>query len=342
MPYVTEELEGIGGRIRERSGHFIVEELPLFEPEGQGPHLFLNLTREGLTTRDIVSGLARRLGVCRSDIGYAGLKDKHSRATQTFSILIGDSHEKHVDNISKMTICGIPVELNWARLHRRKLRPGNLRGNIFSIKITGIEIDHEEALHRAGKIASKLIDVGVPNYYGPQRLDGEGKNLRRGLEIIQGKRRFHRGWLRRYLISCYLSHLCNQYLATRVISGDYYRILKGDIAKKYSTGGMFMVEDGTHEQERYLKHEISFTAPIFGPKMWRASGPSANIEEEVWSEAGISIEQLKKLRVRGTRRLGRLIPVINLNPTADGLTLNFTLPKGAFATTVLREIMKND
>jgi len=341
LPYVSEDLAGIGGRIRESLGNFVVEELPLYEPEERGSHLFLNITRQGITTRELVNRLARLFCVKRCDLGYAGLKDKYSMATQTFSVPVGEAPEKCIDEFSEIIRSELPVEVNWVKLHRRKLRLGHLLGNRFSIKITGIEIDIDEALHRARRIASKLKDVGVPNYYGPQRLGGEGKNLRRGLEIIQGKRHFHRGWLRRYLISCYLSHLCNKYLERRIESGDYYCMLKGDIAKKYSTGGMFMVEDTILEQARFQQHEISFTAPIFGPKMWRASGPSAMMEEEVWGDSGISLEQLKRLGVRGTRRLGRVIPTVEVKSTNDGLLLNFTLSKGAFATTVLREIMKN-
>jgi tRNA pseudouridine13 synthase len=130
-------------------------------------------------------------------------------------------------------------------------------------------------------------------------------------------------------------------LEKRVESGLYYRILKGDIAKKYSTGGMFIVEDLDIDQPRYAAKEISFTAPIFGPKMWKTYGASAELEEEVWADSKISLEQLKLLKVRGTRRLGRIIPHIEVNKSQDGLTVNMFLSKGVFATSVLREIMKD-
>jgi tRNA pseudouridine13 synthase len=342
LPFITNNYRGIGGIIKEKNQNFIVEEIPVYEPVGEGQHLFLNITREGLTTRSIVIELAKLIGVKQSNIGYAGLKDKHSKATQTFSVLIGDKSENYINELSKKIRCELPVELNWAKPHRKKLRVGHLLGNRFSIKITGIEISIENALDRAKKIAIKLKESGVPNYYGPQRLGKDGKNLRRGLEIIQGKRYFQRGWLRRYLISCYLSHLCNLYLTKRVETGNFNRILKGDIAKKYSTGGMFTVEDIAREQERYLNQEISFTAPIFGPKMWKATDISGDIEEEIWNHAKISYEQLRRLKVRGTRRLGRLIPIIEFSREKDGIVVNFALPKGAYATTVLREIMKTD
>ena len=50
------------------------------------------------------------------------------------------------------------------------------------------------------------------------------------------------------------------------------------------------------------------------------------------------------LRVEGTRRIGRLLATdVQMTPAdEDGLALSFVLPKGAFATTVLRELMKVD
>lgn len=342
LPYVTESLEGVGGHIRERMEHFIVDEVLLYEPDSHGSHIFVNLTREGLSTRDLVHRLASLFKVRRYDVGYAGLKDKYSRATQTFSILMHGSTDDPLNHIIELIESEIPVKVNWVSANRRKLRVGHLLGNRFTITITGMEISNYEALDRAQKIAAMIRENGLPNYYGPQRLGDEGKNLRRGLEIIQGKRHFRRGWLRRYLISCYLSHLCNSYLASRVESGAFYHVIKGDIAKKHSTGGLFIVEDEEREQERYLNHEISFTAPIFGPKMWRASGPSGEVEEQIWMESEITLEQLKRLKVRGSRRLGRILPNINVSETSEGIVVRFFLPKGAFATTVLREIMKSD
>ena len=43
----------------------------------------------------------------------------------------------------------------------------------------------------------------------------------------------------------------------------------------------------------------------------------------------------------GTRRLGRILPDdLTVAQTEAGIVVQFSLPKGAFATTVLREFMK--
>jgi tRNA(Glu) U13 pseudouridine synthase TruD len=51
--------------------------------------------------------------------------------------------------------------------------------------------------------------------------------------------------------------------------------------------------------------------------------------------------QLRKHRVRGVRRLGRLVPVIEIEEINRVIQLTFTLGRGGFATTVLREYMKH-
>jgi tRNA pseudouridine13 synthase len=47
--------------------------------------------------------------------------------------------------------------------------------------------------------------------------------------------------------------------------------------------------------------------------------------------------------LRGDRRISRLVLTnSDVTPTEDGYILSFTLPKGAFATSVLREVMGVD
>ncbi|MGD2200135.1 MAG: tRNA pseudouridine(13) synthase TruD [Candidatus Bathyarchaeota archaeon] len=341
LPYMTADLPGVGGQIRSSPEHFIVEEIPVFEPEGEGSHLFVNVTKVGYTTRGISRKLASLFGLGMKDIGYAGLKDKISRSTQTFSIPL-DNLDEGIAGITDMIREHLPVTVNWAKPHRRKLRAGQLLGNRFTITITALDIPLGEAIHSAIAIAEELSGTGLPNYYGPQRVGEEGENLRRGYEIIKGRQNLSNRWLRRFLVSSYLSHLCNCYLTHRVKSGAFDKLLAGDIAKKHDTGGMFVVEDLEREQTRYEAKEISFTAPIYGPRMWEAKGPSGELEREIFNGAGISLDELRRLGVRGSRRLGRILLDLDVSSAIGGLRLKFRLPKGAYATTVLREIMKPD
>lgn len=340
LPYTTPELPGTGGRIRELCEDFVVKEVPAYEPAGHGEHLFVNLTRKEMNTRDVALQLARLFNVPRKAVGYAGLKDKYSQATQTFSVHIGKPDPMRLADMEALIGASLPVMVNWVALHPRKIRAGHLLGNRFTINITGVEAGVEEAVQRAREIANRLRESGLPNFYGPQRVEEE--NVRRGREIVKGSRRVGDRWLRRFLVTSYIDHLCNQYLKERIRRGVFHWLIRGDIAKKYATGGMFVVEDLEAEQVRYEKQEISFTAPIYGPKMWEADGPSRMLELEIMENEGVTLDNLRRLGVRGSRRLGRLIPYVMVEPAKRGVQLRFSLPKGAYATVVLREIMKGD
>ena len=323
--------------------YFIVEELPLYDPVGDGRHLYVNLTKKGLTTIEVQHRLAKLFNLSPSDVGYAGLKDKHACATQTFSIPLESGDGKIIEEVIEHVKRGLPVTVNWARLHRNKLRPGHLLGNRFRVTITDLNVTPEEAECRAKAIVEKLRRCGVPNFFGPQRFGFQGDNIVKGMNIVRGKLRVKDRWLRRFLISSYQSYLCNLYLARRVEAGLFYKILPGDIAKKYSTGGMFIVEDAEREQPRYNRQEISFTAPIYGSRMWMARGPAGEFESEILKEAGVTLDMFDQVKVEGTRRLGRLsISDIQVEIEGSNLVVSFTLPKGAFATSVLREIMKTE
>lgn len=349
LPYITKALPGIGGELRATPEHFLVEELALYHPQGDGQHLYVNLTKVGVTTKEIQEQLARLFQLRASEVSFAGMKDKQARTTQTFSLNVGHiapgTVEQYVADAMQRIRDTLGVEVHWADLHRNKLRLGHLLGNRFVITITNLEFSLDESVARARAIIGEMARVGVPNFFGPQRFGATGSNVRQGAAMLLGERNKSARWLRRLLATAYQSYLCNRYLARRVEMGAFAHLLAGDVAKKHATGGMFAVEDVEVEQPRYVAQEISFTAPMYGPKMWAATGAAAELEAAVLAESPVTMEHFAAFGVEGTRRLGRLLlPDCNVeaNGALNGVTVSFSLPKGAFATTILREIMKVD
>src|SRR5687768_4723165 len=96
MPPLTQQLAfltetpGIGGVIKQRPEDFLVDEQPLYEPEGQGEHLYIFVEKRGMTTTDVVRRLTKAFRVGRGDVGYAGMKDKHAVTRQHFSVRLPD------------------------------------------------------------------------------------------------------------------------------------------------------------------------------------------------------------------------------------------------------------
>ena len=341
LPYSTDGLPGLGGQLRAAPDAFIVEEIPLYEASGSGQHLYVNITKEKLTTREVARGLAETFHLPYGAVGFAGMKDKFARTTQTFSLLVGHVDEAFVREAPSRISEKSAVEVNWARLHRNKLKKGHLLGNRFTITVTDLSVEAGQAKTRADAIAGQLRGCGLPNFYGPQRLGQNGANVRRGWELLQGGKRMSNRWLRSLLLASVQSYLCNRYLALRQEQGRFSRMLTGDIAKKHDTGGLFIVSDGAKEQSRYDEKEISFTAPIYGPKMWDAEAEARELEQEVLEGCGLDAAAFARAKMKGTRRLGRvLLDDLSVTQNENGIVVEFSLPKGAFATTVLREFMK--
>ena len=343
LPYITAHLDGIGGQLRATPEHFVVEELPLYLPLDEGSHLYINFSKVGYTTRQIVELIEKSLRLRRGEIGYAGLKDKYAHTTQTISVPLVRATNEEVSETVERIRSEVPIEVHWARLHHNKLKTGHLLGNRFRIIVSSLEQSVETAVATAQTIATDLQQSGVPNYFGPQRFGKEGDNAAQGQALLLGKHKVRDPWLRRFLISSYQSELCNQYLAQRLNQGLFQRILSGDVAKKYATGGIFDVSEPEIDQLRFDAQEISFTAPIYGFKMRFATAEAGQLEEKILSEAGLSLDDWRKTRIEGSRRLGRLLlDDLQIESNEAGIAISFSLPKGAFATTILREFMKNE
>ena len=336
-PTITPDLPGIGGQLKAEPSHFVVEEVPVYEASGEGTHLFVSLTREGWTTRRVAEALAGVYDLPVQAIGFAGLKDRHARCTQTFS-LPGLTPED-----SQRIGPALPFQVNWARQHTNKLKVGHLLGNRFRITVVDLAVPQEEALARAQAVAAAIAQRGVPNFFGPQRFGIDGANVEKGRKALLGQGPRGDRWLHRLMISAYQSHLFNRYLAQRIELGLFEQLLAGDVCKKADTGGMFEVHDVAAEQPRYARGEITFTGPIYGKKMWAAQGPAAELEARILAEAELTEDELRRVHTDGTRRPARLwLPTIELASCDDGLQVDFVLPKGAYATVVLREFMKSD
>jgi tRNA pseudouridine13 synthase len=336
-PFLTSEIPGIGGTIRTTPDDFQVEERPLYLPCGEGEHLYIKVVKRNLSTPDLVRRLSSALGVKTSAIGVAGLKDARAVTTQMVSL-----QGVHPDVLSRLTRDGQLVHVEVLGRHRNRLRTGHHAGNRFRLVVRDCA---EQAAESVPAICERLVRRGVPNYFGPQRQGKDGDNYRLGAALLHDTRR--RAKMSRsariWYLNTYQSFLFNRMLAKRI--GQIDRVLIGDWAMKVENGACFLVEDAEREQQRADRFEISPTGILFGSRVSWASSDPGLLEESVIAEAGTSREALvtaaKICGFRGERRTFR-VPLTELEWSLDGptLTLIFALPPGAYATSVLRELMK--
>ncbi|WP_337193117.1 tRNA pseudouridine(13) synthase TruD [Deinococcus xianganensis] len=319
---------GTGGVLRREPSDFRVEELPAYPLSGDGDFLFVQLEKTGHTTAHVLRELGAQLGVRDRDVGVAGLKDRHAVTSQWISLPV-----KYEDRLAAFSMDGVRV-LDTQR-HGNKLAMGHLGGNRFQVRVRDAAGRADEA---AGTLA-ELVARGVPNYFGPQRFGLGGVNAEEGLRVVRGESRVRDPRVRRFLTSALQSVVFNGFVSRRLDRGVFDALLLGDMAKKHDTGGVFSVQDAAAETPRAQRGEVSATGTLFGRKVKPLTLDAGELERAVLDELGLSPEMFGSRK--GDRRLTRVFPQdAQVTPEEDGFTLSFTLPKGSFATSVLREVMK--
>lgn len=176
--YLTGEIAPIGGTLKERPEDFIVEEIPLYEPSGEGEHIYLFIQKVGLSTTQLVEILAKHFGVPQFAVGYAGLKDKHAVTRQVVSIHTPGKTAANFPDLRHERL-----QIMWVDQHNNKLRRGHLKGNRFAIKVRGVTIG---SVVRAKKVLERLEASGVPNRTGEQRFGHLENNHLVGRALLLG------------------------------------------------------------------------------------------------------------------------------------------------------------
>jgi len=153
----------------------------------------------------------------------------------------------------------------------------------------------------------------------------------------------------RLYYSAFQSWLFNRILERRLeeAGGALGPLWPGDIAWIHRNGAVFRVEDPDAEASRVARFEISASGPLFGRKTVHAGGRQGEIEADALAEVGVRASDFHQLQQRcqldgGRRPLRVPVEDLSCDLDGDGLVLRFFLPKGSYATTLLREVMKNE
>ncbi|MCA9002271.1 MAG: tRNA pseudouridine(13) synthase TruD, partial [Planctomycetes bacterium] len=149
----------------------------------------------------------------------------------------------------------------------------------------------------------------------------------------KGDRRFH--------VQSLQSALFDDWVARRMESPvGIGRAWAGDWVRDRTLGR-------THQalEDRPLTPDESVLGPLFGKKMRAASGRALELEEAVLAGAGLergAFEGLGPIAPKGGRRPLR-VPVTGLEWSwePDGLSLEFLLPSGSYATALLDQLGKD-
>jgi len=167
---------GIGGKIRQFSEDFVVEEALLDGSKaeispvetqqlvGKGHYLICVLVKRDWDTFLAVRKVAKRLGISPKRIQIAGIKDAHALTAQHISI-----RRITPEQVSRVKIKDIT--LRPLRFSEEMVFSQLLLGNQFRVLIRAISHTSSVAERRVKKVHGELLSLGgVPNFFGHQRF----------------------------------------------------------------------------------------------------------------------------------------------------------------------------
>ena len=139
----------------------------------------------------------------------------------------------------------------------------------------------------------------------------------------------------------------NSCLARRLEAGAHDAVWAGDVVFHHETGRTRRVGAAEAETSALARFEASPAGPLIGRKLLEARGEAGKLERSVLDSLGVGgpgvLEGLESLGLYGSRRPYRVqMKGVRLRPEEDGLRLGFTLPPGAYASEVLREMTKRE
>ena len=324
------------GTIKITPEDFVVEEILGFELSGEGEHVFLLIEKRGENTEYVARQLGRYAGVPVRHVSYAGLKDRHGRTLQWFSIQLPGQTGPDWSGLNSDTIRVMDVTRN-----ARKLRKGAASGNRFALTVRDITATRE-------LVEARLADIvrqGVPNYFGPQRFGRDGQNIEQAKALFAEPGRRIEPYKRGLYLSAARSKIFNDILAERVSTGQWNQAIPGDVFMFSDSKSFFKPEALDADiLQRVRDHAIHPSGVLWGRDPSTTTDEAYKIENEVATQMPDLSQGLVASGMDTARRPLRLCPsdLAWEFPEPGKLRLCFTLPAGAYATTVLRELVSMD
>lgn len=412
---------GVGGRLKEEPEDFVVVERTKWPREdAKGPVAVLQVRARNWETNRLVGKVARCVHLSRSQVGFAGTKDKRAVTTQALTVRTRATPEDVARAVR------LP-DLEVLRAYRgaRALGLGDLEGNTFEIVVTHLD-SSDGADTRVLAILEEAVRArgGVPNYFGPQRFGSLRpvthvvgaaiieRDYRRAVESYIGtpsafeskesadvRRGFREGADPRELLRVFgerlsfertmLEHLAkdpDDYLGALLSlprnlvlmfvhayqSGIFNRVLSermkrglrldrpevGDLVVPLAQGQSALedqpaevtVENLPKVTRQVELRRAAVTAVVPGADVALAKGEIGEIERAVLERArrkssDFVLEDMPRYTTTGVRRPIALLydPLHAVGAEVRGeraLRLSFDLPRGTYATVLLREVTK--
>lgn len=313
---------------------FRVTEIMDVEPSQEGEHVWLDVTKTKANTDQAAKAIARFAGVAYRDVSYSGMKDYFAVTRQWFSVWMPRGPHPQWEAFEHPDIA-----IHKVARHHKKLRRGLHQGNRFEILLRDLQVDKSGLENRLEAVGAQ----GVPNYFGLQRFGRLAGNLPQSYAMLVDGKRIKNKNLRGLLLSSARSWLFNRVVSARVSEQSWDTLYPHEPTNLQGSNSVFLAEQDVTLEARLKALDIHPTAPLWGDGAEQSMLKSPALHE--WERAQLGdfqdlMQGLVDARVAYQRRPLRSV-VNDLSWELDDtrLKLKFTLIKGQFATSVLRELV---
>lgn len=155
---------------------------------------------------------------------------------------------------------------------------------------------------------------------------------------------------RNFFVSAWQSMYFNAILAERLRRADVgiERPLEGDLAYLHANGAVFRVDDPAAEEPRARAFEISPSGPLVGERVLLGEGLAGEIERDVLATTLADGPLLSRATDHGGRGGRRALRIAPRDLSSEGgedehgsfVEVSFSLDPGCYATTLLREVVR--
>lgn len=327
----------LGGEIKVYPEDFVVEEIwgdrvftvdssllsrvadRFWALRGSGEYLHFTLVKRDWTTVKALQHMARRLHISLKRFGFSGMKDKRAVTAQRVSVWRVDApglRRLHLKDL-------------WAKdlgYSHERITLGNASGNRFTVTIRNIPLDKGQIRRTLEEFGSVAQEGRIPNFFGPQRLEGENPTI--GRAIADGDLKLATDILLRkvqpYLAKGGLEELPDVFwIEKRVL--QHLKRLPNDYAGALRRIPKKLLRVFTHSVQSQAFNDALREAILRG-----------DVPETLRVE-GFHVDRMPELSTRPIQRRSFMdVKDFRVLSVQDGLTkIRFTLGTGEYATTLL-------
>lgn len=345
-------------KLKQLPEDFVVQEISSIIPKNAGEYLYFKLTKKDWNTLDAVKEIAKILRIKEKEIGFAGSKDKNAVTEQMISF--SRSSKINTEKIANLNVKDI--QLDFFGQGDAPISLGDLQGNKFKIVVRNV--DDSTCSNLKTLFERKTNPMYIPNYFDEQRFSENNvaigrhillKEFKEAVQLVDDAhcqrhliqnpndyvgalKRVPFRLLRMY-INSYQSYLWNETVTSYLEEND-------KITKKvnYSLSSFIFVKNSSKFKEEKIPL-IGFNENII-PLQLKPTITSLMNKEHI-KHVDFIIKQIPELSLEGELRKTMVeINDLTISPSENDelnsgqkkITLTFSLPKGSYATIVIKAL----